>query len=88
MDNGYFESFLDTCDEWICKMSGIKERGWGGEEEDSCDMAYKGSLKGIEEGGIEGRDIDMIVVGRCRGDYGLGSVGNMLEEKLGIDKVG
>ncbi len=29
IDNAYFlEQFLDTSDEWISKMTGIKERHW------------------------------------------------------------
>ncbi|PWZ96411.1 3-oxoacyl-ACP synthase, partial [Staphylococcus pseudintermedius] len=26
VDNAYFESYLDTSDEWISQMTGIKER--------------------------------------------------------------
>ncbi|MGT2357130.1 hypothetical protein ACVPOS_08665 [Staphylococcus aureus] len=26
IDNAYFEQFLDTSDEWISKMTGIKEK--------------------------------------------------------------
>ena len=28
IDNAYFEQFLETSDEWISKMTGIKERRW------------------------------------------------------------
>ncbi|MCE5037658.1 beta-ketoacyl-ACP synthase III [Staphylococcus auricularis] len=87
VDNAYFESFLDTSDEWISKMTGIKERRWAAEDEDTSDMAYKASLKAIEDAGIEATDIDMILVATSTGDYAFPTVANMLQHKLGIDKV-
>ena len=58
VDNAYFESFLETSDEWISKMTGIKERRWAGEDEDTTDLAYKASIKAIEDAGIEANDIE------------------------------
>ncbi|MEJ7532664.1 3-oxoacyl-ACP synthase, partial [Staphylococcus hominis] len=53
VENTYFESFLETSDEWISQMTGIKERRWAGEDEETSDMAYQASLKAIEDAGIE-----------------------------------
>ncbi|AVQ36670.1 beta-ketoacyl-ACP synthase III [Staphylococcus kloosii] len=87
VDNAYFESFLETSDEWISKMTGIKERRWANEDEDTSDLAYKASLKAIEDAGIEATDIDMIMVATSTGDYAFPTVANMLQTKLGIGKV-
>lgn len=87
VDNAYFESFLETSDEWISKMTGIKERRWANEDEDTSDLAYKASLKAIEDAGIEATDIDMIMVATSTGDYAFPTVANMLQTKLGIRKV-
>lgn len=87
VDNAYFESFLETSDEWISKMTGIKERRWANEDEDTSDLAYKASLKAIEDAGIEATDIDMIMVATSTGDYPFPTVANMLQTKLGIGKV-
>ncbi|MBF7017510.1 beta-ketoacyl-ACP synthase III [Staphylococcus durrellii] len=87
VDNAYFESFLETSDEWISKMTGIKERRWANEDEDTSDLAYKASLKAIEDAGIEATDIDMIMVATSTGDYAFPTVANMLQNKLGIGKV-
>ena len=52
IDNAYFEQFLETSDEWISKMTGIKERHWADEDQDTSDLAYNASIKAIEDAGI------------------------------------
>ncbi|RIL72392.1 ketoacyl-ACP synthase III [Staphylococcus devriesei] len=87
VDNAYFESFLETSDEWISKMTGIKERRWAREEQDTSDLAYEASKKAIADAGIEPKDIDMIIVATATGDTPFPSVANILQDKLGTDKV-
>ncbi|MCE5096454.1 ketoacyl-ACP synthase III [Staphylococcus devriesei] len=87
VDNAYFESFLETSDEWISKMTGIKERRWAREDQDTSDLAYEASKKAIADAGIEPKDIDMIIVATATGDTPFPSVANILQDKLGTDKV-
>lgn len=87
VDNAYFESFLETSDEWISKMTGIKERRWASENQDTSDLAFEASKKAIKDAGITPADIDMIIVATATGDMPFPSVANMLQEKLGTRKV-
>ncbi|MDN7230869.1 beta-ketoacyl-ACP synthase III [Staphylococcus haemolyticus] len=87
VDNAYFESFLETSDEWISKMTGIKERRWASEDQDTSDLAFEASKKAIEDAGITPADIDMIIVATATGDMPFPSVANILQEKLGTRKV-
>lgn len=87
VDNAYFESFLETSDEWISKMTGIKERRWASEDQDTSDLAFEASKKAIEDAGITAADIDMIIVATATGDMPFPSVANILQEKLGTRKV-
>lgn len=87
VDNAYFESFLETSDEWISKMTGIKERRWASEDQDTSDLAFEASKKAIEDAGITPADIDMIIVATATGDMPFPSVANMLQEKLVTRKV-
>ncbi len=57
IDNAYFEQFLDTSDEWISKMTGIKERHWADDDQDTSDLAYEASVKAIADAGIQPEDI-------------------------------
>ena len=87
VDNAYFEGFLDTSDEWISKMTGIKERRWSRDDQDTSDLAYEASKKAIEDAGIKPNDIDMIIVATATGDMPFPSVANILQERLGTGKV-
>ena len=87
VDNAYFESFLETSDEWISKMTGIKERRWASEDQDTSDLAFEASKKAIEDAGITPADIDMIIVATATGDMPFPSVANILQEKVGTRKV-
>lgn len=87
IDNAYFEQFLETSDEWISKMTGIKERHWTDEDQDTSDLAYNASIKAIEDAGIQPVDIDMIIVATATGDMPFPSVANILQERLGTGKV-
>ncbi|MEN2037302.1 beta-ketoacyl-ACP synthase III [Staphylococcus haemolyticus] len=87
VDNAYFESFLETSDEWISKMTGIKERRWASEDQDTSDLAFEASKKAIKDAGITPADIDMIIVATATGDMPFPSVANILQEKLDTRKV-
>lgn len=68
-------------------MTGIKERRWASEDQDTSDLAFEASKKAIEDAGITPADIDMIIVATATGDMPFPSVANMLQEKLGTRKV-
>ncbi|EMC0288710.1 ketoacyl-ACP synthase III [Staphylococcus pseudintermedius] len=88
IDNAYFESYLDTSDEWISQMTGIKERRWADENQDTSDLAYEASIRAIEDAGIDAQDIDMVIVATSTGDHRFPTVANMLQQRLGLGKVG
>ena len=67
-------------------MTGIKERHWADEDQDTSDLAYNASIKAIEDAGIQPVDIDMIIV-TATGDMPFPSVANILQERLGTGKV-
>ncbi|MDK3837005.1 ketoacyl-ACP synthase III [Staphylococcus pseudintermedius] len=87
IDNAYFESYLDTSDEWISQMTGVKERRWADENQDTSDLAYEASIRAIEDAGIDAQDIDMVIVATSTGDHRFPTVANMLQQRLGLGKV-
>ncbi|MCS4486783.1 beta-ketoacyl-ACP synthase III [Staphylococcus americanisciuri] len=87
VDNSYFEAYLDTSDEWISQMTGIKERRWADEEQDTSHLAYEASVRAIEDAGIQPEDVDMVIVATSTGDHRFPTVANMLQERLGLTKV-
>lgn len=68
-------------------MTGIKERRWASENQDTSDLAFEASKKAIKDAGITPADIDMIIVATATGDMPFPSVANILQENLGTRKV-
>src|SRR5699024_11490721 len=60
--NNKFERYLDTSDEWITEMTGIKERRFAADNIDTSDMAVIAAKKAIENARINKTDVDMIIV--------------------------
>lgn len=87
MTNHDFEKFLDTSDEWITKMTGIRERRFAAPDEDTSDMAVRAAERAIEDAGIDKNEIDMVLVATSTGDHRFPSVACQLQERLGLRQV-
>lgn len=85
--NAHFESYLDTSDEWITKMTGIKERRFADDTEDTSDLAYEAAVRAIEDSGIDKEEIEMIIVATSTGDKPFPTVATTLQKRLGLNKV-
>lgn len=68
-DNAYFESIVDTNDEWITRRTGIKERHIAADDEYTTDMATKAGKMAIENAGLTPEDIDLIMLASVTPDY-------------------
>lgn len=85
--NEHFESYLDTSDEWITKMTGIKERRFADDTEDTSDLAYEAAVRAIEDSGLDKEEIEMIIVATSTGDKPFPTVATTLQKRLGLNKV-
>ncbi|WP_414051150.1 beta-ketoacyl-ACP synthase III [Macrococcus animalis] len=85
--NAHFESYLDTSDEWISKMTGIKERRFASDDQDVSDLAYIACENAIKNANINKDQIDMVIVASATGDHKFPSVATMLQDKLGLRNV-
>ncbi|WP_394877739.1 beta-ketoacyl-ACP synthase III [Mammaliicoccus lentus] len=85
--NAHFESYLDTSDEWIRKMTGIKERRFAAVDEDTSDLAYEAAVRAIEDSGLDKDEIEMIIVATSTGDKPFPTVATTLQKRLGLNKI-
>lgn len=85
--NAHFESYLDTSDEWIRKMTGIKERRFAAEDEDTSDLAYEAAVRAIEDSGLDKDEIEIIIVATSTGDKPFPTVATTLQKRLGLNKI-
>ena len=68
-DNAYFESIVDTNDEWITRRTGIKERHIAADNEYTTDLAVNAAKSAIEDAGIAPEDIDLVLLATVSPDY-------------------
>lgn len=80
--NSFFESYLDTTDEWIQSRAGIKERRILRNGATS-DLAVPAIKKLLEQRDIAATEIDMILVGTVTPDMLFPSTACVIQEKIG-----
>ncbi|MEM7562269.1 MAG: beta-ketoacyl-ACP synthase III [Pseudomonadota bacterium] len=85
LGNAEMQTLVDTTDEWITARTGIKQRHIAADDEFTCDLAEKASLRAIEAAGIEPSDIDLIVVATTTADQVFPSTACLLQHRLGIE---
>jgi 3-oxoacyl-[acyl-carrier-protein] synthase III len=74
---------IDSSDEWIRERSGIIERRWAGEGESVIDMSEFAALPALQMAGIEGSDLDVIIMATVSWPYQTPAAAPMLAERLG-----
>jgi 3-oxoacyl-[acyl-carrier-protein] synthase-3 len=76
---------VDTNDEWIVSRSGIRERHVAAEGETTGDLAYQASLRALEAAGMQGSDIELVVLGTTTPDIIFPSTACLLQHRIGAN---
>jgi 3-oxoacyl-[acyl-carrier-protein] synthase-3 len=82
LTNHDLEQMVDTSDEWITTRTGIRQRHILSEDESNFDIALAASKKALAQAGLEGKDLDLIIVGTCTPDFLFPSTACLLQEAL------
>ena len=82
LTNFDLEKMVETSDEWISTRTGIKERRIADKNESTSDLAYKASLKAIENAKISVDDIDLIILATVSPDAPMPATACYLQKKL------
>lgn len=82
-DNAYFESIVDTNDEWITRRTGIKERHIAADNEYTTDLAVNAAKSAIEDAGIAPEDIDLVLLATVSPDYFTPCCACIVQDKIG-----
>ncbi len=83
--NADLEHTVETTDEWIRSRTGIRERRKAADGETTGDLAYQASLRALEAAGIDGADIDLIILGTTTPDLIFPSTACLLQHRLGAN---
>lgn len=90
--NDDLSQLMTTSDEWITERTGIKERRYRRNRNDSKETTsyygYKAAQKALENAGMTAADLDYIVFATLSPDYFFPGCGVLLQEMLGCDTIG
>ncbi|KMN46909.1 ketoacyl-ACP synthase III [Bacillus cereus] len=81
--NHDLEKIVDTSDEWIRTRTGIAERRIADDTIDTSYMAVEASKKALEDAGVSGEDIDLILVATVTPDRSFPAVACVIQEAIG-----
>jgi 3-oxoacyl-[acyl-carrier-protein] synthase III len=81
--NDDLKQYVDTSDEWIRERTGIRERRMASKDEALSDIALPASRDALAQAGVEGKDIDLLIVATVTPDMAFPSTGAILADKLG-----
>lgn len=84
--NSYYESYLDTSDEWIIARTGIRERRVL-EHGATSDLAVEAAKKTLAMRGIGPEEVDCIIVATVTPDMFFPSTAALVQHKLGATKA-
>ena len=81
--NDELSQYVDTSDEWIRERTGIRERRIAAESEALSDLALPAARAALAQAGVEGRDVDLLIVATVTPDMAFPSTAAILADVLG-----
>jgi 3-oxoacyl-[acyl-carrier-protein] synthase III len=81
--NDELAALVDTSDEWIVERTGIRERRMADQSEALSDIALPACRTALAQAGLEGKDIDLLIVATVTPDMAFPSTGAILADQLG-----
>lgn len=84
--NAELAKTVDTTDEWIVERTGIRERRIAKEGESTSLLAFQAAEKALDAAGIEGPDLDLIIVATTTPDNTFPATATKVQAMLGMNK--
>ena len=87
LTNADLEKMVDTSDQWILTRTGIRERRIADEGEFTSDMGARAAEQALQRGGIDAKEIDLILVATCTPDTIFPSTACHIQYKIGATRA-
>jgi 3-oxoacyl-[acyl-carrier-protein] synthase-3 len=81
--NAWFAETLETSDEWIISRSGIERRHFAAEGQTTSDLATRAAQAALTNAGLEGDQIDAIILATSTSDMTFPSAATMVQAAIG-----
>jgi 3-oxoacyl-[acyl-carrier-protein] synthase-3 len=88
MTNEELAQIVETSDEWIYERTGIRERRIAADDEALTDIALPAAQEALEDAGVDGCDIDLLVCATVTPDMMFPTSSALLADALGASKAG
>ena len=83
VSNAELADYVETSNEWILERTGIRERRMAAKEEALSDVALPACIDALAQAGVDGKDIDLLIVATVTPDMSFPSTGAILADRLG-----
>jgi 3-oxoacyl-[acyl-carrier-protein] synthase-3 len=83
VSNDELAAYVETSNEWILERTGIRERRMAAKEEALSDVALPACVDALAQAGVDGKDIDLLIVATVTPDMAFPSTGAILANRLG-----
>lgn len=81
--NEELSQLVETSDEWIIERTGIRERRIAADEQALSDICLPAARTALSQAGLDGKDLDLIVVATVTPDMMFPSTSALLADRLG-----
>ena len=85
VSNAEMAQMVDTSDEWIVERTGIKNRYFVGEDENTATLATGAARRALEAAGLEGKDIGLIVLATATPNNTFPATATQVQHALGAN---
>lgn len=79
---------VDTSDEWIRTRTGISERRIAEDDEMTSDLAVRAAERALDDAGLTGEDISLVVVATSTPDMPFPSTASIVQHRIGAGSAG
>src|SRR5918999_180688 len=87
LTNDDLSRMVETSYEWITDRTGIKERRIAAAEEAASDLALPAARKALEQAGLEGAELDLVIVATATPDMLFPATAAIVAEELGAKQA-
>ncbi len=87
LTNADLEKIVETSDDWITTRTGIKERRIAADDEFTSHLATKAAIPALEQAGISGEDLELIIVATITPDTLTPATACYVQQSLGASKA-